>query len=86
MNIRKDKVAKKPENLSFEESLAELEQIVAQLERGEIPLDDALKQFERGIALVRSSQTKLEQAQQKVAILMQPDDQAPLSSYNTEVE
>lgn len=79
-------MAKKPENLSFEESLAELEQIVAQLERGEIPLDDALKQFERGIALVRSSQTKLEQAQQKVAILMQADEQAPLSSYNTEEE
>ncbi|MCF1428112.1 MAG: exodeoxyribonuclease VII small subunit [Shewanella sp.] len=79
-------MAKKPENLSFEESLAELEHIVNQLERGEIPLDDALKQFERGISLVRNSQAKLEQAQQKVAILMQADEQAPLSSYNTEVE
>lgn len=58
-------MAKKPENLSFEESLSELEKIVAELERGEVSLDDALKQFERGIALVRSSQTKLEQAQQR---------------------
>ena len=79
-------MAKKPENLSFEESLTELEQIVAQLERGEIPLDDVLKQFERGIALVRGSQTKLEQAQQKVAILMQQDEHAPLSSYDAEGE
>ncbi|BDM65233.1 exodeoxyribonuclease 7 small subunit [Shewanella sp. NFH-SH190041] len=79
-------VAKKPENLSFEESLSELEKIVAELERGEVSLDDALKQFERGIALVRSSQTKLEQAQQKVSILLQQDEQAALSSYNTEEE
>ncbi|WP_261922393.1 exodeoxyribonuclease VII small subunit [Shewanella sp. NFH-SH190041] len=79
-------MAKKPENLSFEESLSELEKIVAELERGEVSLDDALKQFERGIALVRSSQTKLEQAQQKVSILLQQDEQAALSSYNTEEE
>ena len=37
-------------------------------------LDDALKQFERGIKLVRQSQAKLEQAQQKVSILLNEDD------------
>ncbi|WP_025819915.1 exodeoxyribonuclease VII small subunit [Shewanella marina] len=79
-------MAKKPENLSFEESLAELEQIVAELEQGQVSLDDALKQFERGIKLVRQSQTKLETAQQKVAILMAQDDQAPLTPYNVEGE
>ncbi|MGL4475410.1 MAG: exodeoxyribonuclease VII small subunit [Shewanella sp.] len=75
-------MAKKPENLSFEQSLAELEQIVANLEQGEISLDDALKQFERGIALVRQSQNKLDQAQQKVSILMANDGNAPLSSFD----
>lgn len=79
-------MAKKPENLSFEESLAELEQIVAELEQGQVSLDDALKQFERGIKLVRQSQTKLETAQQKVAILMAQDDQAPLTPFNVEGE
>ncbi len=79
-------VAKKPENLSFEESLNELERIVAELERGEVSLDDALKQFERGIGLVRSSQAKLEQAQQKVAILLAQDPQAPLSPFDVEGE
>lgn len=79
-------MAKKPENLSFEESLAELEQIVSELEQGQVSLDDALKQFERGIKLVRQSQTKLETAQQKVAILMAQDDQAPLTPFNVEGE
>ncbi|MBB1318388.1 exodeoxyribonuclease VII small subunit [Shewanella sp. SR43-4] len=67
-------MAKKPENLSFEQSLTELETIVAHLEQGEVSLDDALKQFERGIKLVRQSQAKLEQAQQKVSILLNEDD------------
>jgi exodeoxyribonuclease VII small subunit len=67
-------VAKKPENLSFEQSLNELETIVANLEQGEVSLDDALKQFERGIKLVRQSQAKLEQAQQKVSILLDEKD------------
>lgn len=40
-------MAKKPENLSFEESLSELERIVSDLEQGDVSLDDALKQFER---------------------------------------
>ena len=75
-------MAKKTENLSFEESLSELETIVAQLEQGEVSLDDALKQFERGIKLVRQSQSKLEQAQQKVSILMDNDD--TLSPLNIE--
>ncbi|MBO1270414.1 MULTISPECIES: exodeoxyribonuclease VII small subunit [unclassified Shewanella] len=77
-------MAKKPENLSFEESLTELEQIVTELEQGDVSLDDALKQFERGISLVRGSQSKLEQAQQKVAILLADDPQAPLSPFDVE--
>ncbi|ACK47487.1 exodeoxyribonuclease VII, small subunit [Shewanella baltica OS223] len=79
-------MAKKPENLSFEESLSELERTVADLEQGDISLDDALKQFERGINLVRNSQAKLEQAQQKVAILLKQDENAPLSPYAVEGE
>lgn len=54
----------------FEKSLAELEQIVERMEQGELSLDDSLKQFERGIALTRSCQTALQQAEQKVEILM----------------
>ena len=79
-------MAKKPENLTFEQSLSELEQIVADLEQGDVSLDDALKQFERGINLVRNSQGKLEQAQQKVSILTQEHDQPSLQPYIAEGE
>ncbi|AQS37402.1 Exodeoxyribonuclease VII small subunit [Shewanella psychrophila] len=79
-------MAKKPENLTFEESLTELERIVSDLEQGDVSLDDALKQFERGIKLVRNSQGKLEQAQQKVSILMQEDEDASLTSFTSEGE
>ncbi|ABO24635.1 exodeoxyribonuclease VII small subunit [Shewanella loihica] len=79
-------MAKKPENLTFEESLTELENIVTSLEQGDVSLDDALKQFERGINLVRNSQGKLEQAQQKVSILTQEQDQPSLQPYLPEGE
>lgn len=62
--------AKKIENLSFEATLDELETIVNQLEQGDLALDKALSQFERGIGLARSGQQKLNGAQQKVDILM----------------
>ncbi|NTS77665.1 exodeoxyribonuclease VII small subunit [Catenovulum sp. SM1970] len=73
---------KKPENMSLEESLVELETLVGQLEQGELPLEDALKQFERGVGLIKASQTKLSQAEQKVSILTQADEQAELEPYS----
>jgi exodeoxyribonuclease VII small subunit len=54
----------------FEKSLAELEQIVTQMESGELSLDESLKQFERGVSLARSCQTALQAAEQKVEILL----------------
>ncbi|HIF9234407.1 TPA: exodeoxyribonuclease VII small subunit [Photobacterium damselae] len=74
--------AKKPENMAFEEALDELDSIVNELESGNITLEDALKKFERGIALARSSQQKLTQAEQRVEILLQADDEAPLTEFD----
>jgi exodeoxyribonuclease VII small subunit len=56
--------------VDFERSLAELEALVERLERGDLPLDDALKSFERGVALTRQCQGALRAAQQKVEILL----------------
>jgi exodeoxyribonuclease VII small subunit len=54
----------------FEQALAELETLVERLERGDLPLDEALKLFERGVALTRHCQSSLQAAQQKVEILL----------------
>ncbi|MFY8328537.1 exodeoxyribonuclease VII small subunit [Pseudoalteromonas sp. ZZD1] len=77
---------KKPENLSFEQALEELTVIVTDMEQGDLSLEQSLKQFERGIALANASSNKLQQAEQKVAILMGNDPQAALSNFNDNVE
>ncbi|HVN41390.1 MAG TPA: exodeoxyribonuclease VII small subunit [Steroidobacteraceae bacterium] len=61
---------KKPKSPDFEQALGELEATVARLERGDLPLEEALKQFERGVELARNCQTALKQAEQKVEILL----------------
>jgi exodeoxyribonuclease VII small subunit len=60
---------KQTETPDFEAALAELEQIVERLEQGELPLEDSLRQFERGVELTRSCQKALRQAEQKISIL-----------------
>lgn len=52
--------------IPFETSIQELETIVNQLEKGELSLEDSLKQFEKGITLVRSCQETLNQAEQRI--------------------
>jgi exodeoxyribonuclease VII small subunit len=54
----------------FEQSLSELEVLVQKLEQGDVPLEEALKTFERGVALTRQCQTALRNAQQKVEVLL----------------
>ena len=54
----------------LEKSLVELEDIVQQLEDGDLPLEKALKQFEKGVKLSRDCQTALRAAEQRVQILM----------------
>lgn len=70
--------------MHYEEAIDELESIVNHLEAGDLSLEDALKQFERGIALARSNSQKLQKAQQQVSILMQQDTLAPLQEFKEE--
>jgi exodeoxyribonuclease VII small subunit len=65
----------------FEKSLGELETLVQKLEQGDVPLEDALKTFERGVALTRACQTALRTAQQKVEILLSKDGQESVQSF-----
>jgi exodeoxyribonuclease VII small subunit len=65
----------------FEKSLTELEALVAKLEQGDVPLEDALKTFERGVALTRQCQSALRAAQQKVEILLTRNGEQALESF-----
>lgn len=69
------------QQISFETAIAELEQIVAQLESGDLELEHSLKLFERGIELTRVSQSKLQEAEQKVQILMEKNGQLELQPF-----
>jgi exodeoxyribonuclease VII small subunit len=60
----------------LEKSLEELEALVMRLESGDLPLEQALKEFERGVKLTRQCQTALQQAEQKVEILLKKTEQA----------
>lgn len=55
------------ENLSFEESLEKLEEIVNKLETGDIPLDDAIDEFNNAMQLVKICNEKLESAEESIA-------------------
>jgi len=59
---------------SFEASLDELEQIVRQLEAGDLPLDRSLELFEQGVRLSRECQKRLDDAERKVGILLRGND------------
>ena len=52
--------------MSFEEAMAELERVVGQLERGEVPLEDSIRLYERGAALKARCEAKLKEAEEKV--------------------
>ncbi len=55
---------------SFETSLAELEQIVGRLEDGDLPLEQSLELFEKGIKLSRECRSRLTNAERRIEILM----------------
>lgn len=62
MSTKKDKS-------SFESQLTELEAIVSAMEQGDLPLEEALKQFEQGVKLTKNCQQMLEQARQRIQVL-----------------
>jgi exodeoxyribonuclease VII small subunit len=66
----------------FEAALSELESLVERLERGDLPLDEALRTFERGVELTRHCQASLKAAQQKVDILLKRNGQTGIESFS----
>ena len=74
------------DSLDFERALGELERLVERLERGDLPLEEALRTFERGVELTRHCQSSLRAAQQKVEILLRRGNQASIEPFGTTEE
>jgi exodeoxyribonuclease VII small subunit len=64
-------VRKKTDGFVLEQALAELEQVVDSLEKGDLPLEQSLVAFEKGIALSRQCQASLKEVERKIQILTQ---------------
>lgn len=75
-------VAKKNSEFDFEKALKELESLVERLETGDMSLEDSLKYFERGVALTRSCQKALTEAEQKVQILLNEQSDEALADFS----
>jgi exodeoxyribonuclease VII small subunit len=69
----------------FEKSLQELERLVAQLERGDLPLAQSLTLFEKGVGLTRSCHSALANAQQRVEMLLK-EGGGRLVPFNADTE
>ena len=65
------------DEMSFEEAMAELERVLGQLERGDVALDDSIKLYERGALLKKRCETKLREAEEKVAAITTDADGNP---------
>ncbi len=71
----------------FEDALARLETIVADLEKGDLPLNDSLKMFEEGIKLSKTCLRMLDDAERKVEIMVQDKDgKKRVEAYSVEEE
>lgn len=70
--------------INLEKALTDLEEIVEELESGDLPLEKAMKKFEEGIKLTRSCQTALKDAEQKVEILLKSAGGEDLEDFEVE--
>ena len=67
----------KVSEMSFENAMKELENVVGQLERGDVPLEDSIKLYERGAALKKRCEEKLKEAEEKVAAITLDSEGTP---------
>ncbi len=74
-------VEREPKAVDFEKAMRDLEEIVERLEQGDLPLEESLAAFERGVMLTRSCQTALKEAEQKVEILLKKTGESALESF-----
>jgi len=69
-----DNTKEKEKEISFEQSIAELEQVVAKLEKGDLPLEESMSLFNKGINLTAFCSKKLNEAEKEITILIEKKD------------
>jgi exodeoxyribonuclease VII small subunit len=75
-----------PKKFNLEKSLADLEELVEELESGDLPLEKAMKKFEEGIKLTRGCQTALKEAEQRVEILLKSAGGEDLEAFEVDTD
>ena len=68
-------------NFNLEQAIQELEAVVERMEQGDLPLEESLQQFQRGVELTRACQKALKQAEQRVQILMDQNGDQELAPF-----
>jgi exodeoxyribonuclease VII small subunit len=79
-------MSNKQKTPSFEQSLNDLEILVEALETGDLPLEEALSTFEKGIKLTKECQQQLSKAEQKVSLLVGEGDDIHLVDFTNDAE
>ncbi len=79
-----DKAAQDAKPLDFEAAMRDLEELVERLEHGDLPLEESLAAFERGVMLTRSCQVALKEAEQKVEILLRKAGESRVEVFDAD--
>ena len=74
------------DTINFEDSLSHLEELVKKLEQGDLPLEASLKAFESGIKLTRECNKQLDEAEQKISLLVGEIDNPELTDFTDDGE
>ena len=67
--------------LKFEEMMKKLEEIVNELETGDVPLEEALKKYEEGVKLIQACRKRLDETKRKVEVLIKKDGKTALEPF-----
>ncbi len=67
--------------LKFEEMMKKLEQIVDELESGDMPLEESLKKYEEGVKLIQVCRKRLDETKRKVEVLIKKDGKTTLEPF-----
>jgi exodeoxyribonuclease VII small subunit len=78
------RVQKEAPKIDFESAMRDLEELVERLEQGDLPLEESLAAFERGVMLTRSCQGALKEAEQKVEILLRKAGEPAIEDFDAE--